>query len=101
MIESERVGIERVRDIQFAVERSEDAVFIGHAWVKDEVSGLVFGCVEEGKDWRELRANLHRMLDDITEYAQDESGKDPRMVGGGWDFKNPPARGPVGDLRGA
>lgn len=87
----ESVGIESIRGIQFAIDKG-GRTLVAHCWVGDQASGIVFGAVEDGQSWDELRRNVHDLLDDITEYCQDESGLEPRLVGLGAEYDNPPKR---------
>jgi hypothetical protein len=87
-----------VRGIEYAVTPMEplDNIpgWVGHGWIKDEVTGLVFILVEQGDDLADLRNMVSELLDDIADVVRTEHGVEPRLVGKGWNPKNPPPQGP-------
>ena len=82
-----------VQNITFRVERRrEKGVLIGHSWVGDRKTGLVFGVVAQGDDWEGLEKALNEHLDDVKEHIESEGGS-PHLIGLGSDYTNPPKAG--------
>lgn len=81
-----------VQGIEYAIQHHpQDSCWVGHCWVQDETSGTVFGIVGQGPTPEALRTNIVELLCDSRDYCREAIGvPEPRLVGKGWDPKNPP-----------